>query len=151
MDYADYNLQNEQHPESTKHILFYINNYNKIIIIYFSSVPGVVSPPVINNNDIGSTTAIIRWNPPIHPNGEITSYTVEVIPIRFKEDPYDTVIGRRQTEGNVLTCIEFLNISAVVSVTVRGNSLSINLTGLSKFFLLLEIYFNPDSLNFKVQ
>ena len=119
-------------------ILFYINNYNKIYIIYFSSVPGVVFSPVINNNEIGSTTAIIRWNPPIRPNGEITSYTVDAIPIRFKEDPYDTVRGKRQTEENVLTCIEFLNISGVVSVTVRGNSLSVNLTGLSKFFYYLK-------------
>ena len=99
----------------------------------FFSVLGLVSTPVINNNEIGSTTAIIRWNPPIDSNGEITSYTVEAIPIQFKKDPYDTDRAKRQNEETFLTCTQFLNISAVISVTVGGNSLNVTLTGLSKF------------------
>ena len=87
-------------------------------------MPGQVDlPPEVGENNITATSALIKWSPPVDPNGIITGYRVsyEVI----SSDP-----GMQSRVRNILTeCIIGGDIRRNISV---GDVNMVLLTGLSE-------------------
>ena len=89
------------------------------------TVPGSMLPPI--SNRVEATSAIIRWSRPEDPNGIIVSYNLELEPVMFVEDPFESM---KRAQEDVLVCYQFLNRNPIISLTVFGVEANVSLSKL---------------------
>ena len=102
-------------------------------------VPGPISQPSVAS--ISSTNVVLTWDPPQDPNGVIQSYTVEVNPLRFDQDPFSSSRKRKQIEEGVEACYQHLNLTHSQSIVVFGRRLNVTL-GKTWIFLTHQHNYN---------
>jgi len=85
----------------------------------------------VDNRDITSFSAVVRWNPPAEPNGVILSYTVNFVAVSMvNSSSRDVGRQRRQTSLVAAECILGGETNINRTITVEGTSA--NLTDLSE-------------------
>uniref|UniRef100_A0A1X7SE74 Fibronectin type-III domain-containing protein n=1 Tax=Amphimedon queenslandica TaxID=400682 RepID=A0A1X7SE74_AMPQE len=110
-------------------------------------IPGPVpQPPPVPEEDIKSTEALVKWNPPPNANGVILEYKVIAFPLRPNNSSLNIDSSRRRRqaplESQVQRCLNFLiqtdngterAENGTVLVTVPGTTLQAELTNLLPF------------------
>ena len=107
--------------------------YTKLHAICYFSVPGPVpQPPVVQNDTICSTSALVTWNPPEDPNGIIRNYTVNLMALS-SDAGNSQGRGRRKRQSSAvdIECITGSNVEQ--NITVGGDQTSLRLNNLSEF------------------
>ena len=88
---------------------FYFSNFfNAFLPIVPGNIP---MPPPVPREDIGSTEVLVRWEPPVNPNGIILSYTVTANALRAADSTLPSSLGqrkRREVDTEVQRCLDYL-------------------------------------------
>ena len=94
----------------------------------------------MSNDTLTSRSVVLRWSPPVDPNGAITMYNISIVvlsndPIAFMMEGGQGDRRKRQTSGdtNINTnCVEGGQMNVNRILTLIGNRTSHTLTDLSK-------------------
>ena len=116
-----------------------------LVQYFFLIVPGIVPrPPPVDNRDVTSFSAVVRWNPPTELNGVILSYTVNFVAVSMVNTPSGNM-GRRRRQTNVVRAECILGGVTNIDRSITVEETSANLTNLSKctyfIFILQAMYF----------
>ena len=105
-----------------------------LVRYFFFIVPGIVPrPPPVDNRDVTSFSAVVRWNPPNERdlNGIILSYTVNFVAVSMVNTPSGNM-GRRRRQTNVVRAECILGGVTNIDRSITVEETSANLTNLSK-------------------
>ena len=91
-------------------------------------------PPSVDEGDLSSFSAVVRWNPPVDRNGIILSYTVNYVAIS-SISLRDWGHHRKQMDGVRLECILGGQMNINRNMTVDGTQTTATLTGLSELLI----------------
>ena len=110
------------------------------ICLAYLLVPGAAAqPPEVPESAITPFTATIIWNPPSHPNGPITRYTVNLVII--SSDPMTAASNKRKVPpvGVDVDCVVggIENINRNLTVTGNPPPTLLALDSLSKSVLVM--------------
>ena len=85
----------------------------------------------MDNRDITSFSAVVRWNPPAEPNGVILSYTVNFVAVSMVNSSSRDV-GRQRRQKSLVAAECILGGETNINRTITVEGTSANLTDLSE-------------------
>ena len=123
--------------------------YRVLYHYHFIDAGQVSKPPAVDDNEITSTTVVLRWAPPPDPNGEIILYTVNIMAVSSDPAAYAAMMGmgggagdrrrKRQTQGLNVNCIRPEG-PVGVGANINTTDLSLPLDDLSEFEHFTRLY-----------